>query len=245
MAKTTGLTRTQGMARLPDRTNVFAAENSKQLQNAIGDLAIEVPPRGEGRTTADCEQWQIHRLLQALFVTGKLQPPVALRKGESPDFLLNHATELVGIETTEAINPDYVRATMHPNARNRGSVIDPSLYPWGTAGRPRGQIADEAGRLELTGDGWVGCGVEQEFVESVLDVVRKKTVKLRSHYERFHSDNLLIYQNQTLPCLDIDQARCGTAAALASYWAPLAFRTVYVDDGNRILEFTAANSQVL
>ena len=180
-----------------------------------------------------------------MLAKGELHPPVRLCKGESPDFLLKNATQLVGIEATEAINPDYVRATRHPNARNRDSVIDPSLYPWGAVGRTRRQIAAEAGRSELTGYGWVGDSVEREFVKSVCDVLQSKSRKLRSHYERFDSDRLLIYQNQTLPCLDIEQARLRTEAALESCWESEGFDRVYVDDGDLILEFTLSDSRVL
>ena len=108
---------------------MFDADTPAQLRDAIENLAIDVPQRGQGRTSKDCEQWQIQRLLRALFQARELHPPVRLIKRESPDFLLTTATHCVGIETTEAINPDYVRATMHRNGRVQDSVVDPSLYP--------------------------------------------------------------------------------------------------------------------
>ena len=233
------------MRHKPVRPRIFTAATSKQLRINIEGLRIDVPPRDQGRTTDDCEQWQIQRLLQALFQADQLQLPVQLSKGESPDFLLSAGADRMGIETTEAINPDYVRAAMHPKARIPGSVVDPSLYKWGAEGRPRQQIAKEAGRTELTGDGWPGDSVEQDFTASVVDVVRRKSLKLRSHYERFDWDCLLIHQNQTLPCLDIERARRSTEAALAPYWPSSGFHTVYVDDGGPILAFTATGSRVL
>ena len=133
------------------------AETQEQLRLGIENLAIDVPLRGRGRTSDDCEQWQIQRLLQTLFRAGELQPPVSLTKRQSPDFLLTTTTHAVGIEATEAINPDYVAATMHPHASNPKSVVDPSMFKWQTRGRrTRKQIRDEAARTELTGDGWVG-----------------------------------------------------------------------------------------
>ena len=233
------------MRHRPVRRRIFTAATSKQLRLDIERLRIDVPPRDQGRTTDDCEQWQIQRLLQALFLADRLQLPVQLSKGESPDFLLSAGAHDMGIETTEAVNPDYVRATMHPKARIPGSLVDPSLYKWGAEGRPRQQIAEEAGRTRLTGDGWAGDSVEQDFTASVVDVTHRKSLKLRSHYERFDCDRLLIYQNQTLPCLDIEQARRSTEAALARYWRFSGFHTVHVDDGDSILEFTATGSRVL
>ena len=91
---------------------------------------------------------------------------------------------------------------MHPNARNQDPVVDPSLYKRGTAGRTRRQMADEAARTKLTGYGWVGDSVEREFAAMAADIVSSKSAKLFDGYERFDCDSLLIYQNQTLPCLD-------------------------------------------
>ena len=224
---------------------MFQADTQRQLQLAIESLAIDVPPRDQGRTTGDCEQWQIERLLQALLQADELPLPVSLTKRERPDFLLTAGTHSVGIEATEAINRDYAAATMHPNARQPGSLVDPSLYKWGTAGRTREQIAEEAGRTELTGDGWAGNSVEREFAAMVADIVRSKSAKLRDGYDRFDCDSLLIYQNQTLPCLDIQGARRHAENAVAPLLGSSGFRNVYVDDGKRILELTATGSRIL
>ena len=134
---------------------------------------------------------------------------------------------------------------MHPNARNQGSLVDPSLYKWGTAGRSRQQIANEAGRTELTGDGWPGDCVEHEFATMVAEIVTSKSALLRDGYERFDCDSLLIYQNQTLPCLDMKNAPSRTQKTVAPLLGSSGFRNVYVDDGQRILELTATGSRVL
>ena len=137
----------------------------------------------------------------------------------------------MGIEATEVINRDYVAATMHPNVRNQDSVVDPSLYKWGTAGRTRRQMADEAARTKLTGYGWVGDSVEREFAAMAADIVSSKSAKLFDGYERFDCDSLLIYQNQTLPCLDIEGARHRAKNTMAPLFGSSGFHNVYVDDG--------------
>ena len=224
---------------------MFCADTRRQLRRAIQSLVIQVPPRGQGRTTDHCEQWQIQRLLETLFRAGELDAPVTLMKRESPDFLLKTQKLAVGIEATQAINDDYVRALMHPNAQRQGSVVDPSLYKWGTAGRSRQQIADEAGRTELTGYGWVGDSVEHEFAVMVAEIVSEKSEKLRDGYERFDCDSLLIYQDQTLPFLNMEGARSFAEPKVAPFLGPSGFRKVYVDDGLVILELTATSSRVL
>ncbi len=79
----------------------------------------------------------------------------------------------------------------------------------------------------------------------VVDKVDSKSLKMRSHYERFDCDSLLIYQNQTLPCLRIGKARRCAETKLAPLLGSSGSHAVYVDDGERILEFTAVGSRVL
>ena len=151
----------------------------------------------------------------------------------------------IGVETTEAINRDYVRAQMHPAAQEEGAVVDPSLYKWGTEGRPKSQIREEAGRTQLSGCGWVGDSVEREFARSIVDVVQRKTLKLRSHYERYESDHLLVYHNHPSPAINIDKARMYAAKSLVNHWGQSGFDAVYVHKYNWMLYFTKNASQTL
>ena len=150
-----------------------------------------------------------------------------------------------GIETTEAINRDYVRAQMHPAAQQEGAVVDPSLYKWGTEGRPTSQIREEAGRTQLSGYGWSGDNVEREFARSIVDVVHRKTLKLRSHYERYDNDYLLIYHNHPSPAMDIEKAQSYAAKSLESYWSQSGFDAAYVHKHNWMLYFTKNASGIL
>ena len=151
----------------------------------------------------------------------------------------------IGVETTEAINRDYVRAQMHPAAQEEGAVVDPSLYKWGTEGRPTSQIREEAGRTQLSGYGWGGDSVEREFARSIVDVVHRKTLKLRSHYERYDNDYLLIYHNHPSPAIDIQKAQIYAARSLESYWSQSGFDAVYVHKHNWMLYFTKNASGIL
>ena len=224
---------------------ILRAGSADELNRGIDQLAINVPPRGPERTTAACEQWQIHHLLRALQAAGhELQLPLQLWKRESPDFCLQTGTRNIGIENTEAINSDYVRATMHPNARQDGSVIDPSWYKWGTEGRSRRQIAREAASKRLSGPGWASDSVEREFAQSVVDEVHRKHLKVAS-YVRYDSDRLLIYHNHSSPCIDIDHAIAHTRRALADYWSLSGFDMVYVHKDRWMLAFSKDISGVL
>lgn len=215
------------------------------LKSQIDRLKIEVPPRAQSSANDEREQWQAQHLLLALFSAHQLPPPVRLHKRDAPDFLLEIKNMRIGVETTEAINRDYVRAQMHPAAQQEGAVVDPSLYKWGTEGRPTSQIREEAGRKQLSGYGWSGDNVEREFARSIVDVVHRKTLKLRSHYVRYESDCLLVYHNHPSPAIDIEKARIYAAKSLESYWGQSGFHTVYVHKHNWMLYFIKNASGIL
>ena len=226
-------------------TVLLDASTERQLLRGVHRLATRVPPRDQGRTSDHCEQWQILHLMQALRCAGELRPPVRLSKRESPDFLLQTDAGAIGIETTEAVNPDYVRAQMHPASQAHGSVIDPSLYKWGVTGRSSRRIRHEVQRTRLTGLGWAGDSVETEFAQSVIDIVQRKHAKLRTKYARFDLDQLLVYHSQPSPCIDMDKAIARTAVRLAEYWSADGFDAVYVHKYDRMLEFTKDASRIL
>ena len=180
------------------------------------------------------EHRQMHHLLHALLAARELPLPVRLYKREAPDFVLQTGNMQIGVETTEAINPDYVRAQTHPAAQEDDAVVDPSLYKWGTQGRSKSQIRNEAARKQLSGLPWMGDSVEQEFAQSISDVVHGKHRKFLSHYAKYDSDHLLVYHNQPSPKIDIDKARVFTANILVDYWNQRGFDTVYVHKFNLV-----------
>ena len=226
-------------------TVVLDANTEDDLERQVQALKIDVPPRAQDPATDPREQWQMHHLLRALLATRQLVLPVRLHKREAPDFVLQTGDMRIGVETTEAINPDYVQAQVHPAAQGNDAVVDPSLYKWGTQGRPKSQIREEAGRTQLSGHPWMRDSVEQEFAQSIKDVAFEKHCKLRSHYTRFDSDRLLIYHNQPSPQIHIDKARVYTAEILLDYWNQLGFDAVYVHKYNWMLSFTKDASKIV
>ena len=137
-------------------TVLLDADTEDDLEGQVQGLKIVVPPCAQDPATDAREQWQMHHLLRALLAARQLVLPVRLYKREAPDFVLQTDNTRIGVETTEAINPDYVRAQMHPAAQRDDTVVDPSLYKWGTQGRPKSQIREEDGRTQLSGLPWTG-----------------------------------------------------------------------------------------
>jgi hypothetical protein len=219
-------------------SGVFINASSKlELSEFLTKQGITVLPRGEGRTTDQCELWQLNKLLLVLNSHNRLLFPLSVEKRESPDFHIKQASTSYGIEATEIINPDYARTVTLPEAKHQESVIDPSLFKSGDTGKDLEHLRKLASKKQLTGPGWAGNSVEIEFAVSVRDAVNKKHRKLIKGFTRFDQDILLIYHNHTSPCIDYDLSITETARLLKDYWRLNGFTKVYVHKNSKIISF--------
>lgn len=212
----------------------FSAKDIDSFELELSKLNIKVPARGEGRKTEHCEQYQIYHPLKGLFEAGKIEYPASLVKRERPDFVLMLGQNIWGIETTEVVHPDWARASTLPESQNDDSVLDPSLFKWGTKNRSLTKLREIASKEKLTGTGWAGDSVEIEFAQSIYDTVCAKHLKLIEGYERFQKDCLLIYHNLSSPILDFDRGAELASEALNGYWQEQAFSIVVVHKNNSI-----------
>jgi hypothetical protein len=185
------------------------AINQANLLSALKDIDIRVPPRKQGRTTEHGERWSICRLLATLAKNDFLAYPLEFikrPKRQPPDFSLRNGHLDIGIEVTEAINEDYAKATTLPEADERGAVIDPSLFKWGSSRKKLHELRTIVKQRKLTGPGWEGNSVEIEYANAIIEKTLAKTKLLNKHYEKFLENWLLIYCNLTIPMLDIKEA---------------------------------------
>lgn len=220
-------------------------KSKKELRYQINKLKLVVPPRGKGRTTQHCEQWQIYKLLITLQRHQYLKLPFQLIKSERPDFIMVNGPHTIGIELTEIINPDYARAQTLPEAQNPDSVLDPSKFKWGNHGRPLTILREEASQTKLTGPAWVGDSVEREFAASVNDTVLAKHKKLINGFKRYDADFLLIYHNNSTPALDFETAIIYTDELLNAYWNNGGFDVIIVHKYDSIIIFTKGLSTTI
>ncbi|EJX7572574.1 hypothetical protein [Vibrio cholerae] len=222
----------------------LSASDCEQFKLILRELDVEVPPRGQSRTTEACESWILHKALLAFHQKKMISYPIVIEKMEKPDFWIMSANKTYGVELTEAVNPDYARIQTLPEASIQGSVIDPSLFKWGCEERNTQELRDIALQTELTGDGWVGDNVEREFTQSIFDIVKRKDKKLKGHYRRADIDILLIYHNQTSPDLRINSALSYTEARLAEYWSE-GFDLVCVVKDEHLMVFCKESSLLI
>lgn len=221
----------------------IAAKSVDDLINQLALIDISVPPIEEGRTTEHCERWNICHLLASISKEHSSEFPIELIKRERPDFLLTTTRSTIGIEITEAIQQDYARARVLPEAMTNDSVIDPSLFKWGSPKKSLQKLREIVSRKELTGPGWEGDEVEIEWSSAITDTITKKTKKLLSEgFQKYNENWLSIYDNANTFALDIDKASAYIIEALRDYWLSKCFDAVFIETSKLILKLTQTNS---
>jgi len=211
------------------------AQNEEAFLCQLALIDISVPPIEQGRTTEHCEKWSICRLLATLIKYHSFEFPIKLTKGERPDFCLHSAQKRIGIEFTEAIQPDYARARVLPEAKSDESIIDPSLFKWGTQKKSLAELRSIASRTKLTGPGWNGNEMEDAWSFAMSDTSSRKTSKLNSEdFAKLDKNWLLIYDN--LDSGDIDLSCSYLSKELEGYWSKNSFDKIFVETGNFIIE---------
>ena len=188
--------------------------------------------------------------MQYLYHVLSLREPVFIRPAElggiqqvffikrpthqPPDFFLRSGNLDIGVEVTEAVNEDYAKATTLPEANKHGAIIDPSLFKLGTSKKTLTELRSIVTRKKLTGPGWEGSSVEIEYANAILDKTLAKTKLLKTHYDKFTENWLLIYCNLTLPMLDVVEANQILTEKAIGYWSDDSFSKVFVEKNQNI-----------
>ncbi|MFZ5994094.1 MAG: hypothetical protein ACOYU4_03800 [Thermodesulfobacteriota bacterium] len=119
------------------------------------------------------------------------------------------------------------------------SILDPSLFKWGSPKRSLQELRSIASEKKLTGPGWEGDEIEVEWSEVIFDTIKKKSKKLISKgFERYCENWLSIYDNVNSFALDIDKSSSILFKRLQGYWSKDAFDKIYVETGELILRIS-------
>ncbi|MFU2508387.1 hypothetical protein [Pseudoalteromonas sp. ASV78] len=214
---------------------MISIDSAETLFQKISEIQ-HVSPTLKGRTSDQVEWKTLSYFLAAHKLD--LRYPFVIRKSEKPDFLLEFSDLCWGIEITEAIHPDYnrLRALLEKESPDQW-FIDPSHFKWGATRKSLAEIRALASKTELTGLPWMGNKVEKEFAAMLKEVASGKAVKLGSgKYERCDKNFLLIYSNQSLPQLNLDEGSSLAKEMLG--WAGELFDVVSVVRGTTLIEFS-------
>ena len=212
----------------------ISAQKEDDLLRQLALIDISVPPIDQGRTTEHCEKWSICRILATLIKYQALEFPIKVTKRERPDFCLHTGQKKIGIEFTEAIQPDYARARVLPEANSDEAIIDPSLFKWGAPKKSLAELRSIASETKLTGPAWDGNEMEGEWSFAISGITQGKTSKLNSEgFEKFHKNWLLIYDN--LDSGNIDLSCSYLVKEFEEYWSENSFDKIFVETGNCVI----------
>ena len=186
--------------------NPIVASSHSELLEALSKVPNDVPPRGIGRRTEHTEPWVLRRLIASLVSAEILQFPLSVELADRPDIVVDSAGHRIGIELMELIPPAYAQAVAIANRDFPSAIVDRSMFGWGatwTRADIRKHLRCEGYRL--SGDGWAGNAVEQEWAEAVRGAIEKKTERLNSPGFGVFSENWLgTYASSPGPVFDVE-----------------------------------------
>ena len=219
-------------------TYMLQASNAAELEARLAALDIEVPTRAGGRTKSHGERYSVSHVLATLPIE-RLLFPLTLTHRERPDFLLSMGDGDVGIEHTEAVPPEVVRADKLREKEGLGPDcfwIRPAI-----PGDP-GNKTDDQLRQEILAneppEPWVGDSVEREWADAMEFCVTRKTNRATAAgFGRYRSNWLIVYDNWPLPAVDYPQATSYLMPRLTTMNAFAVFDSIFVMNDSQMCEF--------
>jgi len=174
------------------------------------------------------------RILATLAQTSFLDYPITVAKSERPDFLVAAGPRQIGVEVTEATTEAYGHVHAIANRHYPGGVlVDESLFRFGSERLTGPEIDEHLRSRKLTGPGWVGDTVEQQWAARIADAVATKTRKLNEQtYSRQGQNWLSIYDQIPGGLLDLQRGLELLQPQLASLTSPHQFDVVAIDTGS-------------
>lgn len=223
---------------------MFEANSRQELLNHLKDIDITVPPRNEGRTTKQVELWSFCRLLSTIHDGELVNFPLKAVHGDRPDFEIHQQVGgIIGIEFTEAIPQQFAWAVSLRDQYFPDAFLELDHFRWGAPNRTKEEILKilEKSQYRLSGMGWYGDSVEQEWAHAMKDCTLAKAEKLNNKgFRKFSQNWLLIYDNVPSSQLKIDIAMKYLDQFTSHYWANLSpanavFDTVFVEVGDNLI----------
>ena len=146
------------------------------LEHVFGILGRTVGPRTgpETRTHDRKEWWCLRRYIFTLSAAGQLEFPISITKGERPDFRCEFGPRSVGIEVSEATDPQDQKG----------------MTEFEQSGVSQALVGSFGGRFPR------GAGNPQRAWQSdVLDAVRSKSQVFKNYPDPLPEYVLLLYSN--------------------------------------------------
>ena len=231
----------------------FSAKSYPELLASLARIDLSVPARGDRkdkRTTAHVERWSVCKFLATYGHTRFVRYPLLVEKRERPDYRMSSRDLVVGIEITEAVSQDMARIDAMRYDEDEVVCLDLSLFRPGTPRRSTQELRTilEGSRYSETeetvedknefdpvqlrpmGPGWAGDGAERDWAEAMHKVIETKVASAKKPgYVRFAETWLLVYDNLSLPMLNVARAAGLLQPKLTPLWGQSAFQQIFIE----------------
>ena len=218
---------------------VLNAATPGELRRQLRTIRVPRRGHGRGRVRKHLSETRIaFRFLAAVSDTGLLAFPLRVKTGESPDLVLKTSTKSVGIELTEAVPLNEARIDAY--AEDEGiegfryipphRIDDPLLSE---------EEVEKIARGKKSCLPQMGDSADRNWVEAIVDRIKRKTGTFRKQGFREYPDNwLLIYDSWSpRPCADDDLRTGMLAPSISSLTEDIPFSRIFVQDEQVVWEF--------
>ncbi len=195
---------------------------------------ITVPARTEGRRKEHCERYTAFRLLATL--ANNFQYPLKILHQDRPDFLLHSGDKKIGIEVTEAVPEELAATDAMAEAMGIESTLFMDHFKQGTPKRTAKE-RKELLKNQPLGVGWGSGGISKEWILSIIDCIKAKTMDLKKPgFNLYDLNCLLVYDNLFLAFADIRELASSLSSELKSYWcSENRYNEIFIESGNQLV----------
>ena len=219
--------------------NAIEAISRDDLIGKLGTIDISVPSRAAGRTTKHVERWCICRLLSTLSTSDLLDYPLTVIFRDKPDIQLGQDTHLIGIEITEAVfeNAAKIQAIRESDIFKQDDCF---LNHKHSITAPK--FNTKKARKMATQDGqepWFSGQAEREWIKAMIHRIdEKEKGALKTDFQRYPDNWLLIYDNLSLPVMDLDDVLIPLFQLLNQRNDEVFFSHICIEKGEQLILIT-------
>lgn len=187
------------------------------------------------------ENFTLYIFLIAIYKLSKLDFPIRILNREHPDFFIKIGkNEDIGLEHTIATIEQYKIALSEFKKYPQGSFIQPTFYsPTKKLPKKKSDIGIKKPGEEITGYGYNGYQIENEWAVTILNAIQKKTNLLNNeHFKKFETNELIIQDHSPISgfnILDKSIEMLKKSYLQITFSKSLKFDKVHIFSGNNLI----------
>lgn len=217
---------------------MLLANDKNEFESALKGIDITVPRRSEGRTKEHTERYAIAHMLSTLMANDLLSYPIKVIQRERPDFHFKTSGGEIGVEHTEAVPQNKAHKDALRDKVDGPSISFVSRHHPAEPKKSTNELIEEI-QANRSGPGWSGDSVERDWAEVMLHSAREKILTFaKPGFSKFEFNWLLIYDNWSLPALDLEHSSNLLLPKIVESGGFDSFDKVFIHTGSSICEFS-------